>query len=458
MSSTMKNIRYNLYHPVALWLTTLWLLGLINQADAFFFDDPLTSHHNGIVCGDKKDTKLFIYFRYQTYPITKEHTSLMAEFLTPKLFQKLYDKTTPNGYSLSNLIQPGVEVPNIPDGVIAGDEDSYFVFSEIMFPIINQIHGFDPEKAFHETNLDPAGITLSEDAEQRLNKYIVYSSVKALRNITGIPFLSGATTNEYSILTNIMRSATCAMHKGDAPKSNTAGKPRSQSDIMRAKPNEVDKPKVKSKWYSAHYPISSLDPEIKQKVIDKGLFYFQEPTLSSVHTIDYEDDKFSNDYTSLLINNEENLSLWIGNNKDHLQIISTRQDAGIAKAFENFARLHTEIKIQLESMGFSYSHSERLGFITSSPRDIGTAMRASFTLKLPKLSNNMEKLTKIAESFNLEVVGGPGNARSVHYDGPIWEIVNKQKIGSSEVEIINNLILGALSIIAEEESEQIQNG
>lgn len=55
----------------------------------------------------------------------------MASHLTPAVYAKLCDKTTPNGYTLDQAIQTGVDNPGHPFiktvGMVAGDEESYEV-------------------------------------------------------------------------------------------------------------------------------------------------------------------------------------------------------------------------------------------------------------------------------------------------------------------------------------------
>lgn len=55
----------------------------------------------------------------------------MASNLTPAIYAKLSDKATPNGYTLDQAIQTGVDNPGHPFiktvGMVAGDEESYEV-------------------------------------------------------------------------------------------------------------------------------------------------------------------------------------------------------------------------------------------------------------------------------------------------------------------------------------------
>ena len=62
----------------------------------------------------------------------------MAECLTPAIYAKLRNKVTPNGYTLDQCIQTGVDNPGHPFiktvGMVAGDEESYEVNSQLPVP------------------------------------------------------------------------------------------------------------------------------------------------------------------------------------------------------------------------------------------------------------------------------------------------------------------------------------
>lgn len=62
----------------------------------------------------------------------------MAECLTPAIYAKLRNKVTPSGYTLDQCIQTGVDNPGHPFiktvGMVAGDEESYEVNSQLRVP------------------------------------------------------------------------------------------------------------------------------------------------------------------------------------------------------------------------------------------------------------------------------------------------------------------------------------
>jgi creatine kinase/arginine kinase len=54
--------------------------------------------------------------------------------------------------------------------------------------------------------------------------------------------------------------------------------------------------------------------------------------------------------------------------------------------FERLCRAASHIEKEIK-----FAHDEHLGFITSCPTNLGTALRGSVHIKLPKLSKDMPK-------------------------------------------------------------------
>jgi arginine kinase len=60
--------------------------------------------------------------------------------------------------------------------------------------------------------------------------------------------------------------------------------------------------------------------------------------------------------------------------------------AGILEVFDRLCRAAAHIETVCK-----FSHDEHLGYITSCPTNLGTALRASVHIKLPKLMKQKEK-------------------------------------------------------------------
>ena len=73
----------------------------------------------------------------------------------------------------------------------AGDEESWTLFKDIMNPIIKGWHGFDPERDFHPTDLDPTHLKFGAEDKALFDKYVVSTRIRAARNIKGYSLPSG---------------------------------------------------------------------------------------------------------------------------------------------------------------------------------------------------------------------------------------------------------------------------
>ncbi|XP_058718191.1 creatine kinase S-type, mitochondrial isoform X4 [Poecile atricapillus] len=149
------------------------------------------------------------------YPDLRKHNNCMSECLTPAIYARLRDKMTPNGYTLDQCIQTGVDNPGHPFiktvGMVAGDEESYEVFAEIFDPVIKVRHnGYDPCTMKHHTDLDASKITHGQFDEQ----YVLSSRVRTGRSIRGLSLPPACTRAERREVENVVVTALAGL-KGD---------------------------------------------------------------------------------------------------------------------------------------------------------------------------------------------------------------------------------------------------
>ena len=136
---------------------------------------------------------------------------------------------------------------------------------------------------------------------------------------------------------------------------------------------------------------------------------------------------------SILINDEENICIEIGG-EDHLKI----QVFSSGLELENALNLAIEIEEKIGEI-FGFSINKKYGYLTKRLTDIGTGLKASVIVHLPALSKtgNIRKMLDVVRDFNMEVKGEYG--KSNKNQGDLYQISNKQTIGITEKEIINNL-------------------
>ncbi|KFW00281.1 PREDICTED: creatine kinase S-type, mitochondrial-like, partial [Eurypyga helias] len=149
------------------------------------------------------------------YPDLRKHNNCMAECLTPAIYSRLRDKMTPNGYTLDQCIQTGVDNPGHPFiktvGMVAGDEESYEVFADIFDPVIKVRHnGYDPRTMKHHTDLDASKITHGQFDE----RYVLSSRVRTGRSIRGLSLPPACTRAERREVENVVVTALSGL-KGD---------------------------------------------------------------------------------------------------------------------------------------------------------------------------------------------------------------------------------------------------
>lgn len=132
--------------------------------------------------------------------------------------------------------------------------------------------------------------------------------------------------------------------------------------------------------------------------------------------------------------------------EDHLRIQCILAGLALEEAYKNAAR--TEKQLDEE---FDFAYSERLGYLTHCPTNLGTGMRASVMMFLPALTRGgyMNSLANQLSKIGLTVRGlfGEGSGSA----GAMYQISNQVTLGITEEETLRKLTDAVNQII---ESEQ----
>lgn len=152
----------------------------------------------------------------------------------------------------------------------------------------------------------------------------------------------------------------------------------------------------------------------------------------------------NSDKGAFILNKEETLSIMI-NEKDHINLQCISEGLNLEEAF----RKATNIDDKIEK-NFDYAFDETLGYLTASPENIGTGMKASVVLHLPAITMS-EEVKSISKSLSKKRM----DIKSIYSDGTktygnLYRITNKISLGLTEETIINKLKEEILNIIAEE--------
>ena len=156
-------------------------------------------------------------------------------------------------------------------------------------------------------------------------------------------------------------------------------------------------------------------------------------SLVEKHIISPDFALSKNEYAGLLINEEENICFMI-NEEDHIRM----QVFATGLELDNLLKLAIEIDEKLENF-VVYAYSEKYGFLTSCPTNVGTGLRASVMVHLPGLSmtGNIQKVLDVVNNFGMNIRGIYGEGSKSQ--GDIYQISNNQSLGITEEETIQKI-------------------
>ncbi|XP_016362496.1 creatine kinase S-type, mitochondrial-like isoform X1 [Sinocyclocheilus anshuiensis] len=342
------------------------------------------------------------------YPDLRKHNNCMASALTPAIYAKLRDKITPNNWTLDQCIQTGVDNPGHPFiktvGMVAGDEESYEVFAEIFDPVIKDRHnGYDPRTMKHPTDLDASKIHSAVFDEN----YVLSSRVRTGRSIRGLSLPPACSRSERREVERVTIQALSGL-KGDL---------------------------------SGHYySLTEMTEQEQQRLIDDH-FLFDKP-VSPLLTCAFMARDWP-DARGIWHNNEKTFLIWI-NEEDHTRVISMEKGGNMKRVFERFCRGLKQVEHLIQERGWEFMWNEHLGYILTCPSNLGTGLRAGVHVRLPKLSKD-PRLGKILENLRLQKRGTGGVDTAAV--GDIFDISNLDRLGKSEVELVQLVVDGVNYLI-----------
>lgn len=339
------------------------------------------------------------------FPIFPEECqSLLSKYLSKAMFERLKDETTEDGFSLAQAINSGVVNPDSGIGIYAGDEASYATFAPIFDPIIEDYHGFGKDRQ-HISNLNAEDLdAVNPDPESH---YIVSTRIRVARNLHGLS-LGAAISAEHRM--RVEQRVVAAL---EDLSGNLAGR---------------------------YYPLQTMSEDDRARLIgDHILFKSGDRFLQAAGlNRDWPESR------GIFHNLDRTFSVWV-NEEDHLRIISMQSGGDIKQVFTRLSEAVAQIGRELQ-----FARNHHLGYIASCPSNLGTAMRASVHINLPRLADDMARLTDIADKYHLQVRGMHGEHTAS--EGSIFDVSNRRRLGVTEVECVQGLYDGIVALIKTEKA------
>nr|NJM01089.1 arginine kinase [Desulfobacula sp.] len=327
-------------------------------------------------------------------------SSLVKKHLSQALFKSLEHLETASGFTLEKAIRSGIQNPDSSIGIYAGDADSYQVFSPVFDPVISEYHNF-PKGGTHVSDFALPDLPPADPG----GKYILSTRIRVARNL-----------KDYSFPANLTLSCRKALEKKiiralGLLESDLAGEYRPLEDVGKG-----------------HRPE------------DKGLAFEKGDRFQDAAGINSDFPKGRGVFHSL----DRKLMVWV-NEEDHLRIMSLERSSHLSLVFHRLCRALQALSPRL---GFAFDH--RLGYLTSCPTNLGTAMRAGVHIRLEKLDRKKELLHGLAKEYHLQIRGTRGEKTEV--EDAVFDISNAQRLGIGEAAVIQTLHQGLLAIIKAEET------
>jgi len=338
---------------------------------------------------------------------TASNKSALKECMTEEIWNEYKDMKCASGVSFKTVIFSGIKNTDSGIGAYSGSHDSYKTFNKLFDKIIQNYHGHAPD-AKHVSNMSSEGLENTEFSEEDA-AMIISTRIRVGRNLDGFPLGPGVSEEQRKqIMATVVEAAET--FEGDLK--------------------------------GTFYPLEGMDAKVQQQLIDDHFLFKEGDRFLEACNCNREWPSgrgiFHNDAKTFLV--------WV-NEEDQLRIISMQKGAGIAETFDRLCRAAAHIETKCK-----FAHDDHYGYITSCPTNLGTAMRGSVHIKLPKLAKNKAVFNKIADEYFVQIRGIHGEHTET--DDGIFDISNRRRLGRSEKELVQDMINGVKALIAAEKLEK----
>jgi len=353
-------------------------------------------------------------------PDLSNHHSVMANMLkkSPEMYTRLCDLKTQGGLSIARCIKGGIDHTGHPmvkvAGLVAGDAECYDCFREIFDPVVSGMH---PTRSQDDV-AQPLDVDISKLSDEPLDpsgKCVTSVQVQMGRNLSDMPFpiaLSHEQRREVEL------TISGALMKLQA---------ELQGDYL---------PLRGSKSFPGR-PRGMTAAEEAQLKAEEVLF----GTPESVMLVSAGLGRDWPDARGIFAARHRQFFAWI-NQEDHLRLLSTRADDNLKAAFRDLSLAEDALRAEL---GCGFAQHGKLGYLTTSLENLGTALQVEVSVQLPLLSEQpgfragIKRLRLLARRNPEAGDGG-------------WVLLNADRLGSSEVDQVEAVMAGVRQLVVAEVS------
>ncbi|XP_074484123.1 creatine kinase, testis isozyme isoform X2 [Sebastes fasciatus] len=360
------------------------------------------------ICEKMSRLKLKRLSAEEEFPDLRQHNNYMAKVLTLDMYRSLAERATPNGFTIDGVIQTGVDNPGHPFimtvGCVAGDEETYEVFKELLDPVIEDRHGGYKPSDKHITDLTASNLKGGDDLDPN---YVLSSRVRTGRSIRGFCLPPHCSRGERRAVEKLSIESLASL-SGD----------------------------LKGKYYA----LKNMTDAEQQQLIDDH-FLFDKPVspllLASGMGRDWPDAR------GIWHNDNKTFLVWV-NEEDHLRVISMQKGGNMKEVFNRFCTGLTKIENLFKESNHPFMWNEHLGYVLTCPSNLGTGLRAGVHVKLPNMSKNA-KFEDVLKKLRLQKRGTGGVDTAAV--GGVFDISNADRLGFSEVALVQMVVDGVKLLV-----------
>ena len=352
-----------------------------------------------------------------------DHTCLAAKFCTQEIWDKYKDKVSsgPAKWTLARAINSGTIYPESFVGCHAGDAESWDDFKDFFYPVIEAYHkGFSMSKGSKlkgtpSERMDPAKISL--DLSESAQAKVISTRIRIARNLSMFPLNPGGSKETRLEIAALMK---------------------------KVYDNIPDSDELKGEMF-LH---ATMSDEQRQGLIDDHFLFrgADKMQAASGYHVDWPIGR------GVYHNKDKQFVNWI-NEGDHLRIISMRMGADVKGVFSLLSKGTKMIEDGVkEATGKkdAFMMHPKFGAITCCPSNIGTGMRGSVHIKIPKLIKEwgFKKIDEECRKRQCQARGSSGeHSEVVDRIG----ISNWRRIGLPEYVLVEDMIKCVNWIVEEED-------
>ncbi|XP_047433525.1 zgc:172076 [Mugil cephalus] len=334
------------------------------------------------------------------FPDLCRNFTWMGRILTPAMYRRQFHRCTHSGVIFDDIIRPGLEEPGewsgpVSVGCVAGDAESYVLFCDFLDRVIEAFHGHKVTNQTPESDFNYDNLKGGDDLD---GAYAARCEVSLIRSIEDFCFPTHCSRGERRQLLSLARRALQRLEE------ELPGRLLCLEELNQEQEKHL-----------------SLKP----------------PSSSQLRTGVARDWP---DARAVWLSEDDSLVVWV-NMEDHLRLVSTRNDANVAKAFRWICINLQKLEEFYRELRHPFIWKQQLGWVTSSPADVGTGLRVNVHLKLQLLPKH-RRLQDVLKRLRIRM--DSTESSGLHC------VSNAATFGQSEVALTQLVVDGVKLLIAME--------